>query len=166
MAGKRRHGPASSQTPPGRPRHYQSGCIWTFKPFFTKGKSRKGDALAGLWIRIHFCRSGSSSFSECGSGSSFTKFVKKNYDVFFIKHIKIAQKWEKKKMELVQILIIFLVNLQVLAIFLAFFCFYLKIFPPGSWSAYWCHTHEGKCGSRRIRIPYHSPGAELMFYHE
>ena len=38
-----------------------------------------------------------------------------NYDVFFIKHIKIAQKWEK--MELVQILIIFLVNLQVLAIF-------------------------------------------------
>ena len=102
-----------------------------------------------------FCGMGSSCSSQCREGfssflnadlelTSFTKFVK----YYLIK----SWKWQKniadklKAMELIQIYLIFKNKITITKISLHFFRFFLKIYPPGSGSAYWMWIRivEGK----------------------
>ena len=71
---------------------------------------------------------------KCGSRTSFTNFFK----ILPYKELKMTKNIadKLKAMELIQIYLIFKNKITITKISLHFFRFFLKIYPPGSGSAY------------------------------
>ena len=86
--------------------------------------------LSGLWIRIHFCGSGSSCSSQCGSGSSSLLNADPDPQITSRGVEKETKDCSKVKTNgfCPHLLNLKKIKLKFLLISLHFFCFFLQIF--------------------------------------
>ena len=112
-------------------KYYRTGWPLSSRPTVTVQKRLPPlTKNQGCGSAFSFCRSGSSCFSQCGSGSNLKKFIKIAFRRIFWKRQKRLLRSKKKTMELVQIYLNFLIKLQLLPISLHFYClFSSSIFP-------------------------------------